>query len=159
FETLKSQNAQLTAQVAELTAAGTEKDGKITALEAAQIATVDAAWVEQRDAFCADLQKKGILVGVDIDTAKGQLDLARQAGKGEFAADKNPHLKNLKAYMLSQKPKVKVGAPPVTGVEAPSKDPAVIAKKAQEFQAKELKEGRTISMTDAVQHVMKESAE
>lgn len=159
FETLKREKTELAGQVATLTAANAEKDGKITALEAAQIATQDDAWKTHRDEFCADLQKKGIIVAADMETVKAQLDLARTAGKGEFSSGKNEHLTKLKTFMLSQKPKVKVGAPLREGVQPLGKDPAVIAKKAQEYAAQQKKDGHEISMTEAVAHVMKESAE
>lgn len=156
LEALRAANAQLTGQVTELTAAAATANTTLKNLQTATETAQNAAWEGEKDTFCTNLQGKGIAVPADFPVIKKQLDLARADGKGEFAAGKNASLDQVKAYLLSQKPKIKVGAAPVIGRDPAPTDAVTIAKRAQEFVAAEQKAGRVISVADAVAHVSKD---
>lgn len=151
----KTQLAELVAKNAELTAKVAEQAASITTLNAQAEASVLSAWEAERNAFCTELSKQGKILPVDLETVKISLDQARQSGKGEFAAGKNPHLDNVKTFLLSAKPKVALGKNPDGNSESVNQSADSLAKRGTEFQASERAQGREISMSEAVMHVSK----
>jgi len=133
------------------------KEGEVTTLQTTLNAQTEAAWVTHRDDFCQKLIAEGKLLPANLGRAKKMLDMARSQGKGEFSQGKNADLDEVKQYFSSSPKVISVGSSPEGAPIAGAMDANDISIKAQEFVASEAKAGRSITVSDAVAHVMKQA--
>lgn len=152
----------------------TEDKARLAALETenAALKAKDAAFAEaekkrvtdtrhaEHAAFAEGLVKEGKLLPAHKDVTVATLDfMAGQEAVVEFGEGnaKTPLLDAHKAFLLAQPKQVEFAEVSGTGAgdALDANDAAAVAAKAVEFQEAEGKAGRTISVTDAVNHVTK----
>jgi len=137
-----------------------ELSAEVTELETQLTGRDNAAWEKTRDDFVSGLQKQGIILSAKVAEAKGMLDRARDAGKGEFSEEKNPALKQTMDFMRSQKPQLspkEIATLNAAEHSGEGEDEAVsLARIAGEFINSEAAAGRTVTADFAVAHARKQ---
>jgi len=150
FDDAKAETERLKTELA-------AKEGEVTTLQTALNAQAEAAWVTHRDDFCQKLISEGKLLPAQLGVAKKNLDRARAQGKGEFSQGKNADLDEVKQDYASRPKVISLGSGPEGEAPSGKLDAGAISAKAQEFIAAEEKAGRSITVSDAVAHVIKQA--